>query len=241
MKRRLSKLTAPAFIALSCGIAAGTSYAASAPAVSADVVTGVVTSSKGPEAGVWVIAETSDLPTRLIKIVVTDDQGRYLLPELPAKVKYKVWVRGYGLVDSAPVTASAGQKVDLKAVIAPNAKAAAEYYPANYWFSMINPPADNLFPGTGAKGNGIPPSIHSKQQWFASLREQCGHCHQVGSKITREIADNSVEGWAERTSKARAPGDQAIGNRGTTAAAGMKNTFASLGSTHMLGTMAAWT
>src|SRR5689334_1069177 len=37
---------------------------------------GVVTSANGPEAGVWVIAETHDLPTRYIKIVVTDDQGR---------------------------------------------------------------------------------------------------------------------------------------------------------------------
>ena len=242
MSRRLSKWTAPAIIALSCGITAGTSYAASAPAaVPADVMSGIVTSAKGPEAGVWVIAETADLPTRFIKIVVTDDQGRYLLPELPGKAKYKVWVRGYGLVDSTPVMASPGQKLDLKAAVAPNAKAAAEYYPANYWFSMITPPADNLFPGTGAKGNGIPPSIRSKQQWFAQLREDCGHCHQVGSKITREIVDNSVEGWAERINKAREPGDQAIGNKGGVERAGMKNTFAAAGNTHMLNMMADWT
>ena len=241
MTRRLSKWTAPAIIALTCGITAGTSFAASAPAVPADGMTGVVTSAKGPEAGVWVIAETADLPTRFIKIVVTDDQGRYLLPQLPDKAKYKVWVRGYGLVDSAPVMASRGQKLDLKAVVAPNAKAAAEYYPANYWYSMIKPPADSLFPGTGPKGNGIPSSIKSKQQWFAQMREDCGHCHQVGSKITREIADNTVEGWAERISKARAPGDQAIGNRGAGQSAGMKNTFAGLGYNHTLGMMADWT
>src|SRR4051794_9753236 len=36
---------------------------------------GVVTGANGPEAGVWVIAETKDLPTRYAKIVVTDDQG----------------------------------------------------------------------------------------------------------------------------------------------------------------------
>src|SRR5262245_12527955 len=40
-------------------------------------ITGTVTGERGPEAGVWVIAETNDLPTKLIKIVVTDDQGRY--------------------------------------------------------------------------------------------------------------------------------------------------------------------
>jgi hypothetical protein len=52
---------------------------------------GVVTSSQGPEAGVWVIAETTELPTKFRKIVVTDDRGRYLIPDLP-KARYKVWV-----------------------------------------------------------------------------------------------------------------------------------------------------
>ena len=41
---------------------------------------GVVTGASGPEAGVWVIAETTDLPTKFAKIVVTDEQGRYLIP-----------------------------------------------------------------------------------------------------------------------------------------------------------------
>src|SRR4051794_35160686 len=68
---------------------------------------GVVTSARGPEAGVWVIAETTDLPTKYAKIVVTDDRGRYVLPELPA-ARYQVWVRGYGLVDSAKVPATPG-------------------------------------------------------------------------------------------------------------------------------------
>src|SRR3984893_17090035 len=68
----------------------------------ADVIGGVVTSPKGPEAGVWVIAETKDFPTKFVKIVVTDDAGRYVIPDLP-KANYNVWVRGYGLVDSSPV------------------------------------------------------------------------------------------------------------------------------------------
>src|ERR1019366_3060430 len=72
--------------------------------VGPDNIGGVVTSAKGPEAGVWVIAETTDLGTKFRKIVVTDDLGRYLLPDLP-KGNYKVWVRGYGLVDSQPVQA----------------------------------------------------------------------------------------------------------------------------------------
>ena len=66
---------------------------------------------KGPEAGVWVIAETTDLPTKFAKIVVTDDRGRYLMPDLP-KANYDVWVRGYGLVDSAKVTAAPGKTLE---------------------------------------------------------------------------------------------------------------------------------
>jgi len=67
-------------------------------AIDADDIGGLVTSSKGPEAGVWVIAETTDLPTKFARIVVTDDQGRYVLPDLP-RANYQVFVRGYKLVD----------------------------------------------------------------------------------------------------------------------------------------------
>ena len=69
---------------------------------------GVVTGASGPEAGVWVIAETTDLPTKFAKIVVTDDRGRYVMPELP-KANYSVWVRGYGLVDSPKVRTAPGK------------------------------------------------------------------------------------------------------------------------------------
>src|SRR6266545_7123084 len=104
-----------------------------AVAVDNDDIGGVVTGPRGPEAGVWVIAETKDTPTRLIKSVVTDDRGRYLLPDLP-KANYDVWVRGYGLVDSPKVLSTPGKTINLKATLAPTPKAAAEYYPANYWY-----------------------------------------------------------------------------------------------------------
>ncbi|HEU5284493.1 MAG TPA: carboxypeptidase-like regulatory domain-containing protein, partial [Burkholderiales bacterium] len=107
--------------------------------IDADDLGGVVASENGPEAGVWVIAETTDLPTRFARIVVTDDRGRYLLPDLP-KADYDVWVRGYGLVDSAKVRAAPGRLLDLRAVVAPSAAAAAEYYPAIYWYSMLEVP-----------------------------------------------------------------------------------------------------
>ena len=105
--------------------------AAPAVPVDADDLGGVVAGDKGPEAGVWVIAETTDLPTKFARIVVTDDLGRYLIPDLP-KAGYSVWVRGYGLVDSPKVKASPGQALNLKAVTAPSPNAAADYYPAGY-------------------------------------------------------------------------------------------------------------
>ena len=104
-------------------------------AIDADDIGGTVTSSKGPEAGVWVIAESTNLPTTMAKMVVTDDQGRYVLPDMP-RGSYRVFVRGYGLVDSPRQPASPGQRLDLKAEIAPNARAAAEVYPAAWWLSM---------------------------------------------------------------------------------------------------------
>src|ERR1700721_1496217 len=81
-------------------------------AIDNDDIGGVVRGPNGPEAGVWVIAETRDLPTRFTKSVVTDDQGRYVLPDLP-KAKYKMWVRGYGLVDSAKVDGQPGKQLNL--------------------------------------------------------------------------------------------------------------------------------
>src|SRR6266478_331417 len=86
--------------------------------IDGDDIGGIVTSANGPEAGVWVIAETTDLPTKYAKIVVTDDQGRYVIPDLP-KANYSIWVRGYGLVDSPKVQSAPGKLVNLTATPAP--------------------------------------------------------------------------------------------------------------------------
>ncbi len=148
---------------------------------------GVVTGPNGPEAGVWVIAETHDLPTRYAKIVVTDDNGQYLIPELP-DANYSVWVRGYGLVDSPKKETSPGENLDLDAVEAPDPHAAAEYYPAGYWFSLLNVPDKSKFPGTGPEGNGISPDIKTQAQFLMNVKSgTCLACHQLGSKGTREF------------------------------------------------------
>ena len=122
-----------------------------------DDIGGVVTGPRGPEAGVWVIAETTDLPTRFSRTVVTDDQGRYLLPDLP-KANYSVWVRGYGLVDSSKVQSAPGRTLNLTALTAPNPRAAAEYYPAAYWYSLVQVPAKSEFPVPGPKATVSTPT-----------------------------------------------------------------------------------
>jgi len=178
-----------------------------------DDIGGVVTSTKGPEAGVWVIAETADLPTKFNKIVVTDDRGRYVIPDLP-KGSYSVWVRGYGLVDSQKAKTEPGKTVNLTAVVAPNARAAADYYPANYWYSLVNVPAKSEFPGTGPQGNGISPNMKSQAMWLRIMKtDSCMSCHQLGNKATREIPkslgsfDSSALAWERRIQSGQAGGN----------------------------------
>ena len=166
------------------------------PAVSvgATDLGGVVTGPSGPEAGVWVIAETTDLPTRYIKSVVTDDQGRYVIPDLP-RANYEVWVRGYGLVDTAKVRSEPGKIVNVTATAAPNAKAAAEVYPSIYWYAMLKVPPKHEFP-VG--------SVKTQSEWLNVVKTNgCFTCHALGNKATRTIPPEfgdmkSEDAWARR-------------------------------------------
>ncbi len=159
-------------------------------AIDADDIGGEVVGSPG-EAGVWVIAETDEVltlngsPGIYRKIVVTNDDGYFVIPDLP-NATYDVWVRGYGLVDSAPVQATPGDTLVLQAVQAPTPQDAAEVYPANYWYSLLAPPPTSEFPGTGAMGNGIPESYTAQWQWISTIKMSCELCHQMGTEDTRE-------------------------------------------------------
>src|SRR6266576_2087564 len=180
-----------------------------------DDIGGTVTGPNGPEAGVWVIAETRDLPTKFAKVVVTDDQGRFVIPELPA-ANYQIWVRGYGLVDSPKVEAKPGKLLDLKSVTAPSEKAAAEYYPGVYWYSMLDIPGKEEFPGTGAKGNKIVPTMKTQEAWIDTVKNACQSCHALGTKGVREVPElfskgnDSVTAWALRTQAGQAQGYMAL-------------------------------
>jgi len=153
------------------------------------IIQGVVQSEKGSEAGVWVIAETKDLLTNFIKIVVTDDQGKFLVPDLPA-ANYKVWVRGYGVVDSTPITMKpATNSITLKTTTAKTPQEAAKVYPGDYWLSLMEPPPTSLFPGTGNQANGLNANMKTQNQWLNQLKSGCNFCHQLGNQLTRTLDD----------------------------------------------------
>jgi hypothetical protein len=204
-------------------------------AVDSDDIGGVVTGPRGPEAGVWVIAETKDTPTRLIKSVVTDDQGRYLVPDLP-KANYDVWVRGYGLIDSPKVKAAPGKALNLTAVAAPNKEAAVKYYPALYWLSLLQVPPKSDFPGTGPTGNGISPMMRSQGEWIRQVvnTDGCTGCHALGNEATRTIPkalgtfESSQDAWDRRIQSGQAGG-------------GMSARFTQVGRNRALSMYADWT
>ena len=190
MSNRILGMFAVALVCCFTWLVARESRGTASAAGGADYIEGVVTSAKGPEAGAWVVAETTDLPTKYAKIVVTDDRGRYALPQLPA-ANYQVFVRGYGLVDSARVPAKPGQNLDLTAVVAPDGRAAAQIYPANYWLSLLK----------------IPGGEQSSYD-VAGTVKACMNCHQLGDPATRDISEvtknfgpfkSTLAAWDRRT------------------------------------------
>src|SRR5690349_21745676 len=175
--------------AVACALAGSPAYAQKA---GKDSIAGVVNGPNGAEAGVWVIAETTDLPTRFAKIVVTDDKGRYVIPQLP-KASYTVWSRGYGLRDSEKTQAAPGKTVNIKAVAA-TPQEDAEHYPGMYWYSLINIPGKDQFPGTGEKGNGISPNMKTQEAWVDTVKNSCQSCHALGSMGVRKVPALFKEG-----------------------------------------------
>jgi hypothetical protein len=168
-------------------------------AIDADDIGGVVTGPNGPEAGVWVVAETNDLPTRYTKSVVTDDQGRYVIPDLPV-ANYQVFVRGYGLIDSPRMRAKPGQVLNHNAVPAPSERAAAHYYPAIYWYTMLKIPPAKDFGGS----TDIPKNI-TQEIWRQRMNNvDCVGCHQLGNEATRTVPaqfghfETGEEAWMRR-------------------------------------------
>jgi len=205
LKARLYLTVAAIGIAALLAAAPAQLGAQTAVAIDNDDIGGVVTGANGPEAGVWVIAETTDLPTRYIKSVVTDDQGRYVIPDLPT-ANYEVWVRGYGLVDSAKMRAKPGQIVNHTAVAAPNERAAAHYYPAIYWYTMMKIPPASDFGGA----TEIPKNI-TQDTWRQRMNNvDCIGCHQLGQEATRTIPaqfgqfKSGEEAWMRRTQAGQA-------------------------------------
>ena len=192
-------------LCLATWLAAGAGVAvAQRVAIDNDDIGGTVNGPAGPEGGVWVIAETDAFQTRYAKIVVTDDQGRYVIPDLPP-ADYQVWVRGYGLVDSTKVDGRPGQTLNLVANAAPSPAAAAVVYPAAYWYSMMKVPSASEVTVPG----GVP-------QYLASIRNlSCIGCHQIGQLSTRTLPEafasmSHHDAWVRRIQSGQA-GSQMLG------------------------------
>ena len=214
-------------------VVTSTACTTSGPAPSDGIISGVVQGQDGPEAGVWVIAESDDLATGFAKIVVTDDDGRFVLPELP-EAGYDIWVRGYGLADSDPVAAAPGDDLVLTAAYPETPQEQAAVYPASYWYSLLEVPPTTDFPGTGPSGNGISPSVESQAAWIDNLKQGCQLCHQLGNQITREIThldrrfSTAAEAWDHRVT---------FGQRG----ARMSSVLSSMGRERAVRQFADWT
>src|SRR5262249_14372605 len=203
----LSTVAAIGFAALLAGPVNLGAQQAPAPAVAIDNddIGGGGRGPNGPGARGWGIAQTTQLPTKFARMVVTDDQGRYVIHDLPT-ADYQIWVRGYGLVDSPKVRAKPGQQLNLAAVPAPNEADAAHYYPAAYWFSMLKIPPAKDFGGSSA----IPASI-TRDNWLRQMNNvDCIGCHQIGQEATRTIPGalgqfgDGREAWVRRTQSGQA-------------------------------------
>lgn len=144
----------------------------------ADHIRGKVVNVDGqPEAGVWVIAQTGDLPTEYRKMVVTNDDGEFVLPEMP-QATYSVWARGYGLADSKKQPAKVGDSLSIEVRDAKDAMEAAKIYPATYWMTMLEGP-----PTEAVVASEYP--YPSKEVWLGQFKLNCIYCHQFGSAPTR--------------------------------------------------------
>ncbi len=134
-----------------------------------------------------------------------------MIPDLPA-ANYQVWARGYGLVDSPRASTKPGQRLAITAVIAPSEAAAAHYYPAIYWYSMLTIPAADQFGGKSS----IPPRL-TQMNWISSMKNTgCVGCHQLGQQSTRTIPavfgkfPSSADAWRRRV-QAGQSGQQMLG------------------------------
>ena len=172
----------------------------SSDASRSQAIGGTVHSPAGPEAGVWVIAETEAFETRFARIVVTDDEGSFLVPGLP-EADYQVWVRGYGLLDSSRTPAKPGDRLSLSVDLATDSASAALVYPAAYWYAMMKLPSHDELAN-------IPGGLNNYLMWMKNMA--CVGCHQMGQASTRTLPptlahiEDSVAAWAQRISAGQA-------------------------------------
>ena len=93
-------------------------------------------------------------------------------------------------------------------------KAAAHYYPAGYWFSLMRVPRQARVRGHRRRtATASTPSMRGQADWIRSVKSGgCLACHQLGNKATREIPrelgafPTSVAAWERRVQSGQAGG-----------------------------------
>ena len=161
-----------------------------------------LSSAPATEGGVWVIAETADTPTKFRKIVVTDEQGRFLFPDLPTKATYTYLVVATGWSIGAR-SSDGGSDLALEAAVAPNARTAARCIRRTTGIRSSTF-LRNLIFRERADGKRHRAEMRTQHHWISQIKVNCNVCHQLGNQATREIPKalgtfaTSVDAWDRR-------------------------------------------
>ena len=166
------------------------------------------------------------LATPFRKIVVTDEAGRYLVPDLPGRIMSCGW--RLRLVDSPPVAAHAGRSRRVAGCRrARRARGGADLAGELLVLAVEVPPETSSSRGPGPNGNGIAPEVVTQHQSISTIKAGCNVCHQLGDLATREIpqvasgrSGRSGDAWDMRTQAGRTGTAMISAINGTSAARG---------------------
>ena len=142
-------------------------------------IAGIVKDEAGhPLAGAWVTGVNATTSSHPRKTVVTDENGRYVIPDLPGPNPYQVRARVYGYADRWIKNVSAGTVVNIEyqAQDRLGSKETAAQYPAQYWLSLVDVPSESKVKAAG---------FEDQRHWMGQFNMVCQLCHQLGTAATR--------------------------------------------------------
>ena len=162
-------------------------------------------STDGPEAGVWVIAETDELEDG----VPQDRRHRRRTGSTCCRScrtrPSRSGSAATGWSTPEPVAARPDQELDLTAVVAASPQEAAQVYPLHLLAVAHQPARRARVPGHRSRGQRHQPADGQPGR-VDQQPEGLQRCHQVGNKRTREIPDlddfdSARSAWADRVQR----------------------------------------